>query len=314
MPAYNVEQYLAASVESVLAQTFRDWELVNVDDGSTDRTGAIADSYARRDQRIRVVHQPNGGLSAARNTAMRYAAGDYFALLDSDDLWDPLFLEAQMAVFAARPQVSIVTGNGRELGGPRSGKPARPWPDRRAQPDFLQILGDHEAIFIMSIFDRKVYESIGEFDERMRSNEDYDYWLRASLAGFVFARNDRPLGEYRRRAESLSADEVRMLRGLLAVYRKTRPALLERRVDLAILDAQIAHFETELIAAEARAAIDAGNPAAAAERLRQLRSRRPSLGITIAAAVGRRVPALLPLLYRWNRARLARRKAARAAA
>lgn len=312
MPAYNVEQYLGASVESVLAQTYRDWELVIVDDGSTDRTGRIADEYATRDPRIRVIHQRNGGLSAARNTAMRYARGEFFALLDSDDLWDPDFLTAQMATFASRQHTDVVTGNARNLGGHWDGKPARPWPDKRPQPDLAGILRDEEAVFIMSVFHRSVYQTVGDFDERLRSNEDYDYWLRTAASGFRFARNDRPLGDYRRRDDSLSASDVRMLGGLLAVYRKLRPALIDRTEELAILDAQVARFETELLAAEARAAIDAGNRRAAVDRLRALKSRRPTVAIAIAAAVARCAPPLLPVLYRWNRARLARRKAARA--
>jgi hypothetical protein len=148
----------------------------------------------------------------------------------------------------------------------------------------------------------------------MRSNEDYDYWLRAAAVGCRFARNDRPLGDYRRRDDSLSANDVRMLAGLLGVYRKIRPALLDRPTELAILDSQVARFETELLAAEARAAIDSGNGAAAAERLKALKSRRPGVGIALAAVVARCAPRLLPILYRLNRARLARRKAARAAA
>ena len=314
MPAYNVERYLAASVESVLRQSYDDWELVIVNDGSTDRTGTIAEALAGRDARIRVVHQANGGLSAARNTAMRYAGGDYFALLDSDDLWDADFLASQMAVFAARPDVAIVTANARNLGGPYDGQPARPWPDTRPDPTLAEMLRDEEAIFIMSVFARRVYETIGDFDERMRSNEDYDYWLRAAVAGFRFARNPRPAGEYRRRDDSLSADDVRMIRGLIGVYRKLRPALAGQPAELAVLDAQIARFDTELLAAEARAAIDAGNRHAAADRLRALRSRRPGLGIAIAAVVARCAPPLLPILYRWNRARLARRRSVRAAA
>lgn len=313
MPAYNVEAYLAASIESVLAQTFHDWEIVIVDDGSTDATGSIADAYAARDPRIRVVHQSNGGLAAARNTAMRHARGHTFALLDSDDLWDPDFLTAQMGMFAGSPDVAIVTANARNMGGPFDGKPARPWPDKRPQPDLAGILRDEEAVFIMSVFRRSVYEAIGGFDERMRSNEDYDYWLRAAAAGFRFVRNDSPLGDYRRRDDSLSANDVRMLTGLLFVYRKTRSALTGRPRELAILDQQVARFETELLAAEARAAIDAGNRRAAAEHLSALRSRRPGLRIAVAALVARVLPPLLPLLYRWNRARLARR-AARAAA
>ena len=313
MPAYNVEPYVGDAIRSALAQTFTDFELIVVDDGSKDGTANMVRQLARQDRRITLVQQTNCGLAGARNSAMRAARGEYFALLDSDDLWDPDFLTAQMGMFAGSPDIAIVTANARNMGGPFDGKPARPWPDKRPQPDLAGILRDEEAVFIMSVFRRSVYEAIGGFDERMRSNEDYDYWLRAAAAGFRFVRNDSPLGDYRRRDDSLSANDVRMLTGLLFVYRKTRSALTGRPRELAILDQQVARFETELLAAEARAAIDAGNRRAAAEHLSALRSRRPGLRIAVAALVARVLPPLLPFLYRWNRARLARR-AARAAA
>src|SRR4051812_1023393 len=116
VPAYNVASYVGATIESALTQTYQDFELIVVDDGSTDETGAIVDAAVARDARIRVVRQPNGGLSSARNAALRNARGRYIALLDGDDLWDPGFLAAQLAVFESRPDVSVVTGNARFLG------------------------------------------------------------------------------------------------------------------------------------------------------------------------------------------------------
>ena len=88
MPAYNVERYLAEAVDSVLAQTYSDFELVIVDDGSTDSSRCIAEHYrAAHPGRITVVAQENRGLAGARNTALRVASGRVFALLDSDDGW-----------------------------------------------------------------------------------------------------------------------------------------------------------------------------------------------------------------------------------
>ena len=309
MPAYNVEPYLAESIESVLAQTFGDWELLIVDDGSTDGSGALADAHASRDRRIRVVHQANAGLSAARNTGIRHARGTYLALLDSDDVWAPEFLAAQLDVFRARP-VAIVTGNAYERGGLRDGQPSRPHPDTRPDPSLATILADTEAVFIFSVFHRDVVEAVGSFDERMRSNEDYDYWLRAAVAGFTFARNDRPLGYYRRRTDSLSASDVRMLRGILQVYRKLRPAVAGRAAELAILDRQVDRFETELIAAEARAAIESGDHATAAARLAALQSRRPAMAVACAALLARWAPGLLSSVYRARRSRLHARSGA----
>jgi glycosyltransferase involved in cell wall biosynthesis len=93
IPVYKVEAYLPACVESVLAQTWQDFEIILVDDGSPDRSGQICDEYAARDSRIRVIHKENGGVALARNIGIAQARGKYFAFLDSDDVWSPMFLE-----------------------------------------------------------------------------------------------------------------------------------------------------------------------------------------------------------------------------
>ena len=85
MPVYNVEKYLAEAVDSVLRQTYDAWELILVDDGSTDTSGEMCDSYANKDCRIRAIHQDNAGLSGARNTGMANAKGEYLLFVDSDD-------------------------------------------------------------------------------------------------------------------------------------------------------------------------------------------------------------------------------------
>ena len=93
IPVYKVEAYLTACVESVLAQTYQNFEIILVDDGSPDNCPQMCDEFAARDSRIRVIHKPNGGLSSARNAGIDAAKGEYLAFLDSDDLWTPLFLE-----------------------------------------------------------------------------------------------------------------------------------------------------------------------------------------------------------------------------
>ena len=93
VPVYQAEQCLPACVESVLAQTFFNWELLLVDDGCTDGSPALCDGYAARDDRVRVFHQRNGGVSAARNTGLREARGEFIAFLDADDQLEPRALE-----------------------------------------------------------------------------------------------------------------------------------------------------------------------------------------------------------------------------
>ena len=270
MPAYNVAQYLGDAVRSVLAQTFDDFELLIVDDGSTDATPAIARTHAAADRRVRVLQKPNGGISSARNAAMGVAQGGLIAILDGDDLWEPGYLEAQVGILRDRPEISIVTGNAWFLGGRLDGRLARPCPDRRPEPDLAAMLEDETAVFIMSVFRREVYETIGGFDESLRTNEDYDYWLRAACRGFRFHRNDRPLGRYRRRDDSLSADEARMLRGIVRVLDKTRPALARRPRELAILERRTAEFSQRRRVVEARLALECGNVRAALMHLAAL--------------------------------------------
>ena len=208
MPAYNVAPYIGEAIRSALAQTHTDLELIVVDDGSKDETANIVREFAHSDKRVHLVQQPNRGLAGARNTALRAATGDYLALLDSDDVWEPEFLAEQLAILEARPEVDIVTGNGWYLDGPKHGQLARPYPDARPDPTLTSILGDEWSVFIMAVFRRRVYTTVGTFDEEMRSNEDYDFWLRAAHAGFRFRRNDQPLGHYRRRDDSVSATDI----------------------------------------------------------------------------------------------------------
>lgn len=93
VPIYNVEKYLTRALDSILAQTYHNWEAILVDDGSTDRSGSIADEYAQKDERFKVIHKENGGLSDARNVGMEHVTGEYLIFLDSDDFLHPQLME-----------------------------------------------------------------------------------------------------------------------------------------------------------------------------------------------------------------------------
>jgi glycosyltransferase involved in cell wall biosynthesis len=302
MPAYNVSAYIGAAVDSVKAQTVADWELLIVDDGSTDQTYDMARRAAAGDARIRLLQKRNGGISTARNMAMAASTGEFIAILDSDDVWEPTYLAEQLALFTQHPETDVVTGNGWFLGSRLDGQLARPFPDTRPQPTLQTMLADETSIFIMSVFRRRVYAAIGGFDETMRSNEDYDYWLRAAYAGFRFRRNDRPLGHYRRRDDSVSATDVTMLTGILRVYGKLRPLLADRPAELRILDAQTARFEREALAARARIALTSGDAAGAATHLSELYAQGGGPAIAVASFLARRMPRLLARAYQWRRA------------
>jgi glycosyltransferase involved in cell wall biosynthesis len=297
-PAWNAAEYIGATIDSVRRQTFTDWEMVVVDDGSTDGTVAIVEGQAAIDPRIHLIRQANAGPSTARNRGMREARGRLFAFLDSDDLWTPEFLASQLDVFERHPDTGLVTGNGRYLGGPFDGMPTRPvTPDLPVLP-MTEIIANERAVFIMTVFRRSVFETIGGFDEAQWTSEDYDFWLRAAAAGFVVRRNPRPLGLYRVRGDSLSHDRVRMIRGMLLTFSKTRRHCPEGGPERRALDAQVARFEAELLLEEGKAAFDRGDCQTAAARLHALRARGGSVLVGATAWLADHAPRLALLAYR----------------
>ena len=110
VPVYKVEKYLPKCIDSILAQTFRDFELLLIDDGSPDRCGEICDAYAARDRRIRVIHQKNQGVSAARNAGLDAACGTYLSFLDSDDSFSPQLFERMISVQKSTHADVVVCG------------------------------------------------------------------------------------------------------------------------------------------------------------------------------------------------------------
>jgi len=297
-PAYNAARFLADTIESVRRQTFHDWELVIIDDGSTDETVAIVERYAAADDRIRLLKQPNAGPSAARNHGMRAARGRYFAFLDSDDQWMPEFLEHQLDVFARYSDTSLVTANAFYLGGPQNGQPRRRLSNGNAVLTLEDIIKNDSAVFIMTVFRREVFERIGGLDEGQWTSEDYDFWIRAALAGFVFRVTTKPLALYRRHEGSLSADSARMLRGILYTYDKTRHACPAGTPARMALDRQIARFERELLLVEGKQALERRDYQTAADRLNALRGRGAGTLIGVTAWLAEHAPAAALLAYR----------------
>lgn len=109
IPVYNVEKYLRQCVDSVLAQTYPDWELILVDDGSPDSCPQICDEYASKDTRIKVIHQNNGGLSSARNTGIRHTIGEYITFIDSDDSIHPEYLDTLVSIITeSQAEISCI--------------------------------------------------------------------------------------------------------------------------------------------------------------------------------------------------------------
>jgi glycosyltransferase involved in cell wall biosynthesis len=207
IPAYNVEEFVAAAIESALVQTYPHVEVVVVNDGSTDGTAAAIAPF--RD-RIVYVDQPNRGLAGARNAAIAAASGPVLALLDADDLWLPDRLEQCVALLEQQPEVGLVTSDAFLIeDGLRTAR--RCYGDRRRYPfpapdaDQLDVISHRNFLFVSVVFRRALVERCGGFDETLPRAEDYELWTRFLLSGARAACVPEPLGYYRRRPDSLSA-------------------------------------------------------------------------------------------------------------
>lgn len=177
VPVYNHEAYLAEALDSILRQTAGDYEIVVVDDGSKDRSGQIADDYASRHPQIRVVHQPNAGLAAARNTGIANARGQWMALLDSDDVWYPQTLEHFANCIAAHSEARLLYGYYHRLN-PDGSTRLLSGDGRQTSATLADLF---QRMFLNPscvCFHRELFAELGPFDERLRLNEDYDLFLK----------------------------------------------------------------------------------------------------------------------------------------
>jgi glycosyltransferase involved in cell wall biosynthesis len=219
LPAYNAEATIVEAIESVRAQTYTDYELIAVDDGSTDRTGAILDGLAASWPAMRVLHQSNRGLAAARNAAVAQMRGQYIALLDADDVWLPEKLRRCMDFLAEHPERSIVYtpmdpfegSTGRRMQG--HSKPCHA--GQLTEKLFASIFVHDPAV----VFHKRVIEQCGGFDESLPVCVGNEFWLRVSTK-FEFGLIDEPLALRRWTEESLTRSN--RLRG-----RRIKAAVLE---------------------------------------------------------------------------------------
>ena len=208
IPAYNYARYLPQAIDSVLKQDYSSFEVVVVDDGSTDNT---ADVVAQYGQQVRYIQQTNAGLAAARNTGIRAAQHNYVAFLDADDQWLPEFLKRIMESFVRLPpefvlvacRSQFIDNSGRKI----DMKHVCPQTDREIivrDALFRTQFGASGVVTKRVVFDR-----CGYFDTTLRSSEDRDMWLRVAACGRIFQLADR-LSLVRRHSGSMSNHADRM--------------------------------------------------------------------------------------------------------
>ncbi len=212
VPAYNVSKYIQDALISLEKQTFSDFEVLVVDDGSTDDTAAIVQKFCQRDTRFQLLKKQNGGLSSARNYGIRHARGEYIALLDGDDVYHRDKIATHIARLYNQPDVGVVYSASRTIrddGKPTfislSGKPVH------SNPLLALLCKNFVGHGSNAVFRRCLISEVGGFDENLRSWEDVDLWLRiAATQKWRFYREKRVLCYYRVRQSGLSFNFVQM--------------------------------------------------------------------------------------------------------
>ena len=222
VPAYNASNFLSEALQSVLAQTFTDWRILLVDDGSTDNTLEIARTFEQQcGPKIKIISQENRGLSAARNAALQHASAEFIALLDADDIWFPIRLEKSIASFEGRPEFGLSYGSityvdqqGMINGTPKlESRNAEGWIARGIYTRALNLPCPTIT------FRRVCIDQVGYFDETLRAAEDRDLWLRISLQ-YQVVRIPEVIALYRTSSGSMSTDYNRMLEAQRIFFKK----------------------------------------------------------------------------------------------
>lgn len=214
MPAYNAAKFLPRAIESVITQTFPDWRILLIDDGSTDNIAEVIAPYiARLGEKLLYIRQENQGVSAARNTAIRASSGEFIAFLDADDMWMPDRLSEAVAIFRERPEIGLVYSGITYI-------------DVEDRPGATFVGGSKHAArkIATALYTRQIHatcvavtirrsclEGLDLFDVNLRATEDRDLWLRiAQRCDSAYI--PKPLALYRVSANSITSDPELLLR------------------------------------------------------------------------------------------------------
>lgn len=229
LPCYNCQDYVGQAIDSVLRQSYEDWELLIVDDGSTDRSPEIIRQYAATDARIHVITQSNDGVSKARNAALAKAHGEYVVLLDADDWLPQDSLLVRIKKFNESPDIAFVDGRV-DIYNEAGNSIERSWaPTFRGNPYRMLVRLSPACFFGPTWMIRLGQGSEYQFDERLKYGEDLSAYVRLAQEGGKYDFVAETIYCYRNRAGSAMknvdglADGYLMLRKIFKAYNAFRP-------------------------------------------------------------------------------------------
>ena len=268
IPAYQTADLIAETLASVAAQTRTDYEVVIIDDGSTDDlNGACAPFLA--DPRFRLHHFANCGVTAARNRGLGLAAGQYLAFVDSDDLMEPDYLAVMLGALEANPGAVLACCDALMFGVPeREGRLLSDFEPMETPPSLQQVLAGRFLVYTGVTVRAEAVRSVGGYSTGMPAAEDFDLWLRLLIAGGSFVFVPRPLARYRRRAGSLSNTPTKLHLGRAQAYVRAIADLPTGSAEAAICRRKLCQLLGTMELHAARQALLRGEAAPARAHLR----------------------------------------------
>lgn len=297
IPAYNTAQYIGETLASVRAQTFTDYEVIVVNDGSPD-TEALEQALSPYRAALTYLRQPNAGPSSARNLAIRAARGTYLALLDSDDVWEPDYLAVQVAALEADADIALRYANALIFGDtPDAGKKYMDVFPSAREVSFEALIEQRCSVTSSVTLRREAAVRAGLFDETLRTAEDFDLWLRIIHAGGRIAYDRRPLWRYRKRDGSLTTDPAVNWGNYLRVLEKVGRTLSLSPAERAAVERRRAYVGAMLQLYQGKRHFFAGDYAAAIGALTAANAQLKSRKVALAVLLLRRAPQLLGQIY-----------------
>lgn len=297
MPAYNTAAFIGEALDSVFRQTFTDYEVIVINDGSPD-TPALRAAVAPYLDRLVYLEQENGGSSAARNAGLARARGRFVALLDSDDVWEPEYLAVHVGMLEADESIAVVFPNARLFGAtPRDGKAYMDVNPLDGEITFARLVANECYVWGGVTARREAFECAGNFDVEQGSGEDLDLWLRVLHQGGRIVYHRQVLAGYRQRAGSHTADPVHLYRNYTKLLDKIQRAMSLTDEETATVKHQREHAQAMLDLYEGKRAFFDGDTETAVAKITTANRVLASRKLQLAVFCLQRAPRLLLRVY-----------------
>jgi glycosyltransferase involved in cell wall biosynthesis len=311
IPAYNVSRYIAEALDSALAQTYSNIEIIVVNDGSPDTEELERVLLPYQGKFIYLKHE-NRGISGARNTAVRVARGKYVALLDADDSWLPGYVAVQTAIMEQDPTIDVLYPDGEIFGEvAETGHTYMETCPSVGEVTFAALLRQECNVMICATIRRDTLLRLGMFDEDLRSVEDFDLWLRVVKSGGKISYHRQVLARHRKRMGSLSSNDVAMRTYGLKVLDKTRDTMVLTPFEASELKQARDRFQADLHLTQGKIALVQRDFAKSAALVKEANRHFKSVRLDFFGLLLRTVPSLVRAVYQFREAQLDRQNGVR---